>query len=178
MRAARNAGIFLGLALAAAACAPKGTTGGTPTPSITPASSPRPETPLPTPTPVPIGPRSFWNDPAIRPGESLTWTVVRDGSSERLVELPTALSGSGNDATFSAAGGSFLGNEVLRVTAGDFRARHAVVVGDGRTWHLYLVRTVPGGIAKAEMIPDGTNDPTIVYELDAFTRIPRPEPAP
>ena len=228
-------------ALAAAACAPRGSTGGGATPTPVAAS--------PTPAPTPIdtsktlialglgGPRSFWNDPPIRPGERIVWIVTSPDFPERILEvsrvvdpqtpehwkiagghpsgnrrtveiqregvgaarlalsLPNdvlaeneamqqllvsraAIAGSGSDASFTAAGGTFLGNEVLRVPAGEFRARHAVIATPGRNWHLYLVRTVPGGIAKVEMFPDGATDPTVIFELDDFTRLPRSEPAP
>lgn len=245
MRPSRTAGILLGVALAASACAPKGTTGRgeTPTPSGK-------RSPTPTPTPIDTkstlvelglgGPRTFWNDPPIRPGEKLVWVVTSPDFPDRILEvariadetvpdhwkltgghpsaqrrtvevlrdggagpgaarltmsLPadvaaenaamqqilvsrSAIAGSGGDVSFAASGGTFLGNEVLRVPAGEFRARHAVIASPGRNWHLYLVRTVPGGIAKVEMIPDGATDPTVVYELDDFTRLPRTEPAP
>lgn len=243
MRPVRFAGIFFGFVLFAAACGPKGTTVvGTPTPAQTP-------TAVGSPTPIPTahtlvelglgGPRAFWNDPPIRPGERLVWVVTSPDFPERILEVArvvdpavpehwklagghpsgnrrtveilrdggtpgaarlsmsipgdvaaenaaiqqllvsrTAIAGSGNDASFTAAGGTFLGNEVLRVPAGEFRARHAVLAAPGRNWHLYLVRTVPGGIAKVEMFPDGAADPTVIYELDDFTRLPRTEPAP
>lgn len=245
----RAEGILLGLALAtfALACAPKGTTGGgaRPTPTTSPSS-------VPSPTPISTkrtliehgfgGPRAFWNDPPIRPGERVVWVVTSPDFPDRILEVSrladasvpehwkllgghpslgnarrsveilldggatpgparlsitmpadvvaenaamrellgnrSAIAGTANEASFTAAGGKFLGNEVLRVPAGEFRARHAVLSAPGTDWHLYLVRTVPGGIAKAEMFPNGANDPTIVYELDSFTRLPRADPAP
>lgn len=170
-----------GLTLLAAGCGPKTTGGGVPTP--TPAVSPTPA-PTPTPSAAQLGlsrVRMLWNDPPAREGESVRWQVTPPEPTRLLDEKPAVASSSG-DASFAAMGGTFLGNEVLRVPAGEFRARHGVLVKDGRSWHLYLVRTVPGGVAKAEMFLEGAMDPALVYELDEFVRLPRkpgdPAPAP
>lgn len=79
---------------------------------------------------------------------------------------------------FVAAGGTFVGNEVVRVPAGEFRARHAVISRDGGTWHYYIARSVPGGVVKLELFPQGSNDPSTTIELDEFTRLPKPPEAP
>lgn len=80
---------------------------------------------------------------------------------------------------FIAAGGSFVGNEVVRVPAGEFRARHAVITRDGGVWHYYIARSVPGGVVKLERFGEGENDPSTTIELDDFTRLAKPEaPAP
>lgn len=115
---------------------------------------------------------------AVRLTTSVAGDVAENAAMQALLASRAAVAGSGNEASFTAAGGTFLGNEVLRVPAGEFRARHAVLPAPGRNWHLYLVRTVPGGIAKIEMFPDGATDPTVLYELDDFTRLPRTDPAP
>ncbi len=84
-----------------------------------------------------------------------------------------------DEAGFIAAGGSFVGNEVVRVPAGEFRARHAVISRDGGTWHYYIARAVPGGVVKLERFGEGENDPSTTIELDEFTRLPKSEaPAP
>jgi hypothetical protein len=168
-----------GLTLLVAACGPKTTGGGgaNPTPAVS-------ATPAPTPTPsrADLGlslVRSLWNDPPVRTGERVRWQVT-PAEPTRLLDEKQAVASSSGDATFSAAGGTFLGNEVLRVPAGEFRARHGVIAKDGATWHLYLVRTVPGGVAKAEKFLEGEMDPALVYELDEFVRLPRrpADPAP
>ena len=178
------------------------------------------------------GPRVFWNEPAMRPGERVRWLITarsfpdrfldvsRDAGTDRwtLVSghpssprrtlvatmgadgrvatlaisgkdlplsetrraadleaiVPAAIAGTAGEAGFAGIGGRFLGNEVLRVPAGEFRARHATVPGaHGAVWHLYLVRTVPGGIAKVEMFKSGAIDPALVMELDDSTRLPK-----
>lgn len=170
-----------GLLLAAGGCGPKATGGGAPTPTPAPSATPAP---TPTPSAVALGlshVRTLWNDPPIREGERVRWQVTPPDPTRFLDEEPAVASSSG-DASFAALGGTFLGNEVLRVPAGEFRARHGVLVKDGRSWHLYLVRTVPGGVAKAELFPEGAMDPALVFELDEYVRLPRkpgdPAPAP
>lgn len=224
-------------ALTAPACGPKGGAGGD---GATPATTATPAARVPWGDEAKqlleyglAGPRLFWNDPAIRPGERVRWLitarsfpdrfldVARDATTDRwtfvsghpssprrtlvatlgpdgrIVALaisgndlplsetrrerdldsivPAAIAGTAGEAGFAAIGGRFLGNEVLRVPAGEFRARHAVVPGEkGVVWHLYLVRTVPGGIAKVEMFKGGAIDPALVMELDDATRLPKP----
>lgn len=110
---------------------------------------------------------------------AISGTDVRSSETRRERDLeaivPPAIVGTAGEASFAAIGGRILGNEVLRVPAGEFRARHATVPGEGGvTWHLYLVRTVPGGIAKVEMFKRGATDPSLVMELDDSTRLPKP----
>jgi hypothetical protein len=192
------------IALAGAACAPKGG-GGDASPTPTPAGATRTPVAAATPDPKLIelalgGARTLWNDPPIRSGERVRWVVTSPDFPERLLEVvrtddrwtvlaghpagkrrqaevPIAVAASNGEAAFTAAGGSFLGNEVLRVPAGEFRARHAMIAAPGKSWHLYLVRTVPGGVAKVELFPEGAMDPVLVMELDDFTRV-KPAPAP
>jgi len=80
------------------------------------------------------------------------------------------------DSSFSAAGGTFGGNEVVRVPAGVFRARHGILKRDGADWHLYVARGVPGGLVKVERFPEGSSAPSLVLELDGFTRLREPRP--
>lgn len=111
----------------------------------------------------------------------------RDGSGKEVVltrdedlaaVFPAAIVA--DEPGFIAAGGTFVGNEVVRVPAGEFRARHAVIARDGGTWHYYIARSVPGGVVKLELFAEGANDPSTVIELDDFTRLARPvePPAP
>lgn len=160
-----------GLLLTAGGCGPK-VIGGAPTPTPAPSATPAP---TPTPSAAELGlsrVRTLWNDPAVREGERVRWQVTPPDPT-RFLDEKTAVAGSSGDASFTAQGGTFLGNEVLRVPAGEFRARHGVLVKDGRSWHLYLVRTVPGGVAKAEMFLEGAMDPALVFELDEYVRLPR-----
>lgn len=101
-------------------------------------------------------------------------TVLDPAALRAVWSAPVLLHGT----AFEAAGGRFLGNEVVRVGAGDFRARHAVIARDGYTWHLYVARSVPGGLVKLERFPAGAMQPDAVLELDDFTRLPTAPPPP
>ena len=94
------------------------------------------------------------------------------------VAPPASFFPTANEATFTAAGGTFLGNEVVRVPAGEFRARHGVVTAGATTWHLYVVRAVPGGLVKAERFDAGSDEPSLVLELDEFEKLAPPPPPP
>lgn len=106
--------------------------------------------------------------------------VTPPDPATRFLEETGAVAGSNGEAAFAAAGGSFLGNEVVRVPAGEFRARHATLAKDGGVWHLYLVRTIPGGVAKAERFESDAMEPSLILELDDYTRLQKTpgEPAP
>jgi len=82
------------------------------------------------------------------------------------------------EAAFVATGGTFLGNEVVRVAAGEFRARHATLNRGGAVWHFYVARTVPGGVVKLERFAPGAADPSLTMELEDFTKLKRPPPTP
>lgn len=82
------------------------------------------------------------------------------------------------DSSFKAAGGTFFGNEVVRVPAGTFRARHGLLRRKGIDWHFYVARAVPGGLVKLERFPEGATSATLVLELESFTRNKRPPPPP
>lgn len=169
-----------GLVLVTVGCGPKGAGGG-----ATGAGSAVSPTPVPSPTPSAAERtlsevRALWNQPPLLEGESVRWQVTPPEPDRFLDEAVPAVAGSSGEASFTAAGGRFLGNEVLRATAGEFRARHALLVKDGNSFHLYVVRSVPGGLAKIEVFRQGAVEPTIIYELDEYVRLPRkpgdPEP--
>lgn len=75
-----------------------------------------------------------------------------------------------DEASFTAAGGTFVGNEVVRVPYGEFRARHGLLTRDGSTFHVYIARSVPGGLIKLEEFRQGAIDPTLVLELEDFEK--------
>lgn len=82
-----------------------------------------------------------------------------------------------DDASFAQEGGAMLGNEVVRVPAGAFRARHATVKRDGFVWHFYVARSVPGGVVKIEKFADGADAAALVMELEEFTRLKTDAPS-
>lgn len=122
----------------------------------------------------------MWNDPQLREGERTSWVATPADPASRFLEETGAVAGSNGEASFTAAGGTFLGNEVVRIPAGEFRARHATLTKEGSVWHLYLVRTIPGGVAKAERFEQGSMEPSLILELDDYTRLKKApgEPAP
>lgn len=82
-----------------------------------------------------------------------------------------------DDTSFTQEGGVMLGNEVVRVPAGAFRARHGTVKREGFVWHFYLARSVPGGVVKMEKFADGAESAALVMELEEFTRLKTDAPS-
>lgn len=74
------------------------------------------------------------------------------------------------EESFVTAGGTFVGNEVVRVPAGEFRARHGLLARGGSTFHVYVARSVPGGLVKLEEFREGALDPVLVLELEDFEK--------
>lgn len=117
-------------------------------------------------------------------GATATKLSWKDGSAPA-IEIDSARIASlfpratlADESGFTAAGGSLMGPEVVRVPAGDFRARHAVIDQGGTLWHYYVARSVPGGVVKAERFEGGANDPSLTMELLEYTKLPKPAPTP
>ncbi len=80
-----------------------------------------------------------------------------------------------DEATFAAAGGTFVGNEVVRVPAGEFRARHGLLSRETSTFHVYVARSVPGGLVKLEEFRGNEIDPVLIVELEDFAKAKKTE---
>ena len=106
---------------------------------------------------------------------SLRWSAA--GAAPALVDRPDQLASLYSaphrvgDASFKEAGGSMMGNEVVRVPAGNFRARHASIHEGTTTWHFYIARSVPGGVVKMEEFADGEESPQLTLELQEYKRV-------
>lgn len=146
-----------------------GSTPGTENWSVTTTSGPKKEIDLVLAPARAKALRVAWRD-----GAAKEVVITRD--EDLAAVFPPAIVA--DEAGFVAAGGTFVGNEVVRVPAGEFRARHAVIARDGGTWHYYIARSVPGGVVKLELFPQGSNDPSTTIELDDFTRLAKPAEAP
>ena len=112
----------------------------------------------------------------------LAWTGAK-GKTVTITDAPTLIdlyptAKRVDETTFAAAGGRLLGNEVVRVAAGEFRARHEVLDANGATWHFYVARAVPGGLVKIEKFEPGALDPSATWELEDFYKLPKPAPTP
>lgn len=112
---------------------------------------------------------------------SLRWTAT--GAAPVVIDAPEALRSLYtaphrlSEPEFSASGGTLMGNEVVRVPAGNFRARHGLVRAGAFTRHFYVAHSVPGGVVKMEEFANGADHPALILELEEFTRL-KPETAP